>query len=193
MARKPSRQILRTRRLLQEALIELVQEREFSALRVQDITDRADLGRATFYMHYTDKEDLLAAVAEKACIEIESELDKTEGAREYIGLQRALEHAQNQPQLYRVVLGHQKSVARIRQFIIERSLKRINQLPSHTEDPLQFDNSISAHMIAGGMLAILNWWLENPGKLSPPTLQNQFNHIITQGVPHLITLRDDYE
>ena len=76
MSRKPSRQTMRTRRLLQEALVELVQEQDFNELRIQDITDRADLGRATFYMHYTDKEDLLAAVAEKACIEIESELDK---------------------------------------------------------------------------------------------------------------------
>ncbi|MFK7802692.1 MAG: TetR/AcrR family transcriptional regulator [Anaerolineae bacterium] len=178
--------------MLQEALISLVQEQEFSSLRIQDITDRADLGRATFYMHYTDKEDLLAAVAEKACIEIESELEKVAGRREFIGLRWGLEHAKDRPQLYRVVLGHQKSVERIRRFIITRVSESLTLL--HAEQGIKPDFSIpvTSHIIAGGMLAILNWWLENPDKLSPKALQEHFNLIITQGVPHLLTLRDDH-
>ena len=190
MSRKPSRQTMRTRRLLQEALVELVQEQDFNELRIQDITDRADLGRATFYMHYTDKEDLLAAVAEKACIEIESELDKVAGRREFVGLQWALEHAKDRPQLYRVVLGHQKSVERIRQFIIGRAIESLKEAEAEIGAALKFNNGVTAHIIAGGILAILNWWLENPDKVPPKELQDQFNHIITQGVPYLLTLRD---
>ena len=193
MSRKPSRQTLRTRRLLQEALIELVQEQEFNELRIQDITDRADLGRATFYMHYTDKEDLLAAVAEKACIEIESELDKFEERREFVGLQWALEHAKERPQLYRVVLGHQKSVERIRRFIIGRATESLDTAQKEIGGTSKFNNGVTAHIIAGGILAILNWWLENPDRVSPKELQDQFNFIITQGVPHLLTLRDEHE
>lgn len=193
MARKPSRQTTRTQRLLQEALIELVQEQEFGSLRIQDITDRADLGRATFYMHYTDKEDLLAAVAEKACIEIESELDHIGKRKEFVGLRRALEHAKERPQLYRVVLGHQKSIERIRQFIIARATANLNAVQTVSAAQSPSRNAVTAHIIAGGILGILNWWLENPNVIAPQDLQEQYNQIITQGVPYLVTLREEHE
>ena len=55
------RRIARTHRLLQEALISLMGERGYDILTVQDIIDRADVGRSTFYAHFKDKEDLLMA------------------------------------------------------------------------------------------------------------------------------------
>src|SRR5688572_8493663 len=55
------RRSLRTRRLLGHALIELMQEKRYDKITVQDIIDRADVGRSTFYAHYLDKEDLLTS------------------------------------------------------------------------------------------------------------------------------------
>ena len=52
----------RTRRLLQDALRKLLQEKPFEEILVQDITDRATLNRATFYDHYTDKFGLFEAM-----------------------------------------------------------------------------------------------------------------------------------
>jgi AcrR family transcriptional regulator len=54
--------IRRTRQLLQAALRDLMQVRAFDEISVQDITEAATLNRATFYDHYTDKFDLLAAM-----------------------------------------------------------------------------------------------------------------------------------
>jgi len=51
--------IRRTRRLLQDALKRLLEEKEFDKISVQDITEAATLNRATFYAHYTDKFALL--------------------------------------------------------------------------------------------------------------------------------------
>src|SRR5271170_3820458 len=56
---KTDRRIQRTRQLLRESLIELILEKGYDAVTVQDITDHANLGRATFYLHYRDKEELL--------------------------------------------------------------------------------------------------------------------------------------
>ncbi len=56
--RKPDRRVRRTRELLQQALIALVGERRYETITIRDITDRADVARATFYLHYTDKDDL---------------------------------------------------------------------------------------------------------------------------------------
>jgi AcrR family transcriptional regulator len=53
--------VRRTRKLLQDALYSLIREKRFSAITVQDITERATVNRATFYAHYTDKEDLAAS------------------------------------------------------------------------------------------------------------------------------------
>jgi AcrR family transcriptional regulator len=64
MDRKPAvmavdRRVRRTRLLLHQALIELMTERDYTRITVQDIIDRADVGRSTFYAHYRDKDDLL--------------------------------------------------------------------------------------------------------------------------------------
>src|SRR5260221_9921298 len=56
--RKADRRTQRTRRRLSGALIELVEEKRFDDITVQNVIERADVGRATFYTHFRDKEDL---------------------------------------------------------------------------------------------------------------------------------------
>jgi AcrR family transcriptional regulator len=53
------RRVRRTRRALHDALLTLMTEKSYDAVTVQDIIDRADVGRSTFYSHFTDKRDLL--------------------------------------------------------------------------------------------------------------------------------------
>src|SRR5262245_57855262 len=53
------RRVRRTRRLLREALLSLTLEKGYDQVTVQEVLDRADVGRATFYAHFTDKDDLL--------------------------------------------------------------------------------------------------------------------------------------
>ncbi len=53
------RRVQRTRQLLEQALLALLEEQDYESITVQQITDRANLGRATFYLHYRDKEQLL--------------------------------------------------------------------------------------------------------------------------------------
>jgi AcrR family transcriptional regulator len=55
----PDRRVRRTRAALHEALMSLMSEKGYDALTVQDVIDRADVGRSTFYAHYTGKADLL--------------------------------------------------------------------------------------------------------------------------------------
>lgn len=59
MASNKDRRVQRTQQLLREALFALIQEKGFEKLSVQDIIDRANVGRATFYAHFDNKEDLL--------------------------------------------------------------------------------------------------------------------------------------
>ncbi len=59
------RRVQRTRRSLQEALIELVSEKGYEAITVQELLDRADVGRSTFYSHFQDKDELLHSILER--------------------------------------------------------------------------------------------------------------------------------
>jgi len=59
---RPDRRVARSRRALKEALTDLILERGYEAVTVQDVIDRADVGRSTFYAHFLDKDDLLMAI-----------------------------------------------------------------------------------------------------------------------------------
>jgi AcrR family transcriptional regulator len=54
--------ILRSRRMLMDALARLLNQKEFDDISIQEIADEATLNRATFYLHYSDKNALLEAM-----------------------------------------------------------------------------------------------------------------------------------
>jgi len=60
-ARKEDRRVQRSQQLLRAALLSLIEEKGFEVLTVQEIIDRANVGRATFYAHFDSKEDLLVS------------------------------------------------------------------------------------------------------------------------------------
>jgi AcrR family transcriptional regulator len=58
-AAKIDRRKARTRQLLRDALMALIVEKGYEAISIQDIVDRANVARPTFYLHFKDKEELL--------------------------------------------------------------------------------------------------------------------------------------
>ena len=89
--RKPDKRVRRTHERLGSALIELIQEKPIDDVTVQEVLDRASVGRSTFYLHYRDKDDPLLSQFEKflqtmsTALSIrkeESHRARTPGARE---------------------------------------------------------------------------------------------------------------
>ena len=62
VGRRPDRRVGKTRKALKEALTDLILEKGYESVTVQDVIDRADVGRSTFYAHFVDKDDLLMAI-----------------------------------------------------------------------------------------------------------------------------------
>src|SRR5258708_19622402 len=60
-ARVPDRRVARTHQLLRDALHSLIREKDYDSIVVKEILDRANVGRSAFYMHYRDKDELLAS------------------------------------------------------------------------------------------------------------------------------------
>lgn len=57
----PDRRVLRTQKLLREALHTLIREKDYDAIVVKEILDRANVGRSAFYTHFKDKDELLVS------------------------------------------------------------------------------------------------------------------------------------
>src|SRR5215510_4394829 len=115
------RRVQRTRQLLRNALIELTLEKGYDAVTVQDITDRANLGRATLYLHYRDKENLLLSSLEDTLEELKGRLEPpslerflaNQGTHPYLV---AFEHAAENSTLYRILLTGQAAASIARRF-----------------------------------------------------------------------------
>jgi AcrR family transcriptional regulator len=78
--KKQNRQTIRSRRLLQEALVTLLQEKPYKKITILDITEEADLARSTFYAHFDTKEQLLISYVDDLLDQFFEMLD----ARDYI-------------------------------------------------------------------------------------------------------------
>lgn len=166
--------------MLKQALIALIQEKDFGTLRVQDITDRADLGRATFYLHYSDKEDLLSAIVDQSYQEMAERLENAKGAENLIGLRWGLEYAAENPELFSVLMGHQRTANKIRSLIIDRVMSEL---------PIKIDNDnlarATAHILAGSIMGVFNWWLHHQNELTLDELLDLFGKIISEGFTNI--------
>ena len=158
--------VRRTRKMLQDALIELTVEKGFAAVTVRDITERAMVNRSTFYRHYLDKYDLLEQyVTEvKALAEQDDALD---GERELTpggapaGLVNLLEHVRAHSEFYRVMLGQMGDpvfTERFRQSIARRIHRWYSRFQTEPDAP-PFDLKLT-YVSCAGVGAIL-WWLED--------------------------------
>ena len=69
------RRARRSRKLLKESLLELMKRKTFSDISVRDVTDAADMNRATFYLHYSGTAELLQSVEEDLLAELQALVD----------------------------------------------------------------------------------------------------------------------
>ena len=93
---------VRTRAKIDIAFVTLLQRRSYDNLRVSDITEKAGVGRATFYAHFTSKEDLLRSQIERVVLP----MLRVQGSEPFLLDCRAFfEHIRSAPQMYRALMG----------------------------------------------------------------------------------------
>ena len=167
-AEKPlDRRVQRTRQLLRDSLMALILENGYDAVTIQDITDRVNLGRATFYLHYRDKEELLLNSLQEIYDELVATVERDmPGAvllsdDSHPGLV-AFQHAAAHRDLYRVMLSGQAAAKiehRIRDYLAEVIKRRIVSIVPEQKLPVPVD--LIAQHCAGSMLALIEWWLDH--------------------------------
>ncbi|HKJ26406.1 MAG TPA: TetR/AcrR family transcriptional regulator, partial [Anaerolineales bacterium] len=103
----------RTHKALKQAALELVLEKGYDAVTIQDIVDRADYGRGTFYIHFDSKEDVVWEIIMDGLQEANQQGDRRYSEGDYppgyLGYLITFEHAQKNQDLYRLMMGSQGS------------------------------------------------------------------------------------
>ena len=102
--RKPDARVQRTRDQLGTALIQLIVEKPINDVTVQDVLDRAGVGRSTFYLHFRDKDDLLVSQLEMFLEFMSTTLSvRNDKSNRVAPVAEMFEHIGNQNKLYRVL------------------------------------------------------------------------------------------
>lgn len=157
--------VVRTRKMLRAALIHLIPRRGFTAVTVGDITDAAMLNRATFYLHYRDKEALLMEAFEELIATATpllplQGLPTSEAAIQSIA--GVFNHLASQADFFRVMLAEENVPVfneRVRKFIEEVSLKWFSALQPN-EAKLLVSPEIAINYLGAAYLGVITWWLK---------------------------------
>jgi AcrR family transcriptional regulator len=204
--RKVDRRVQRTRQALRKALVDLIQEKGYDAISVEEITQRANLGRATFYLHYKDKEDiLLEEFSEKVSDQVRliSEIPSAFWISEHVfeevnhdhsliqPLELIFKHAADNAEFYRVMLRGEstKRIAdRINEIVVASYNKAIGTKFPNT--PALLYQEIPLDMLAvyfsGALLSCLSWWLEQDPAPTPELMTRVFQNLYIPGVQKVI-------
>ncbi|WP_423059362.1 TetR/AcrR family transcriptional regulator [Brevibacterium linens] len=159
------RRVRRTRTLLHRALIDLIMAKGYGRVTVQDILDQADVGRSTFYNHYTGKDDLLVESGGDHLRAMIGSASASPGTTSYDDdpLSPTLlifQLAEDNRPLYSALIGGRgsaKVVTLAKTMITELFTDRLRRGRPETHD---LDVQMTATFLANGLLGVLTWWLD---------------------------------
>ena len=173
---KTDRRVRRTRELLQKALIELIGERGYTEITIQDIVDRANLGRTTFYLHFNSKDELFISCHEAMVSEFpigplhalsREELLAPEAP---VGMATAYQHLeQARPRLYAIFQSKDGPLILRRMRDSNAQQIEANLRAAFNETDSAITLNVLANYLAGAQIALMQWWLE---KRQPHPLEN---------------------
>jgi AcrR family transcriptional regulator len=194
------RRVRRTRELLRSALISLIEEKGYERITVQDILDRADVGRSTFYTHFTDKEDLLRSGFEEfrssAAAEMYTTVTPAGHKVEFLDpmlavFQHVEEHRHRWKPLARKG-GADLVVRLLRDSVTELVRAHFrSQLPELRGRQGQLEHEAAVQFVVGSAMGLLNWWLDSDVSCSAEELHAIFRGLAVQGVRRFLTAPND--
>jgi AcrR family transcriptional regulator len=184
--RRPDDRVRRTHERLGNALVQLIQEKPIDDVTVQEVLDRASVGRSTFYLHFRDKNDLLLCQLEKFLEMMSTFLSvRKEESRRIVPVAEMFAHiGSKNNKVYRALADS----GRLNDFFdlaqgyfsrgIEQRLKESKQLPKLPQREL----AARASALAGSLLSLLRWWLDRGAKEPPRYMDELFHRIVWNGV-----------
>lgn len=179
------RRIQRTRQLLHDALFLLIIEQGYEEIAIADITERANLGRTTFYLHYKDKEDLLRTSVKALMHELQQDVEPSaeEICPYSVRCIRIFQHVAQRQQLYRALLNETRSVNignLMRTYFAELFLRQTLE-PLKRENISSLSNELLAAHAAGSLFGLLSWWLNHEAPPSAEQMGSVYFQLMAKG------------
>jgi AcrR family transcriptional regulator len=175
------RRVLKTQRLLRDALVSLIHEKSYDSIAVKEILDRADVGRSAFYAHFHDKHALLASGIQQVLRE-GSPRPLPPGARqfrnvvwfsfpvfEYVNPSRHTDGSSMARESHRIIHEH------LREILIDTIADEVRaSVPRPESGAGSVPPELLAQYVAGTFVLVLNWWVESKSTLSPREVDEVF-------------------
>jgi AcrR family transcriptional regulator len=178
------RRVKRTRALLHEALASLLREKDYDAIVVKEILDRANVGRSTFYTHFRDKDDLLVSSIHDLLVSPDmSRPPPTAKSYErllWFGLPIFSHVAQHRRS------GRTKMGSRGRAILHEHLLRVLADLIAGHAEKIRprrrragdgIPPALVVQFVASTFILVLNWWVDGSA-LSPSAVNDLFRSLV---------------
>ncbi len=188
--KREDRRINRTRRLMQEALMALIVEKGYEAITVQDILDRADVGRSTFYAHYRDKDELLLSGFDNLRTLFEQQQQSLLSAKhggngpEFNMILELFRHTGQHHKLYKAIAGKQSGEMIMK--YLHRYLYDMLVVPhkalwkNKSAPPVPVE--LTTYWIVSSLLSLMVWWLDNNMPYSAEKMDEMFRRLTMPGI-----------
>jgi AcrR family transcriptional regulator len=184
------RRVARTRGMLQHALISLILKKGYEAITVEDICEAANVGRSTFYAHYTSKDDLkrrgleehlrtLLADRQRDAVATQKDRDQS------LGFSLTMfEHARDHADLHRALVGSRGGAiahGSIRKILSDLARKELAAAADKNSADI-VPRELVVQFVVGAYMAVLIWWLDGGAKLPPKQIDAMFRRLATKGI-----------
>lgn len=183
--RKTDRRVLRTRDRLGDALVELMQEKPFDSISVQDVLDRAGVARSTFYQHYSDKEDLFLSDADEFLEYMSTALSRcADDSARVAPVREFFSHVAEARRLYDALVesGRINDFMDLAEAHFARGIRlRLAQVSRATAGA-NGQHEAAARALAGAMLSLLKWWIDGGMRLPPEQVDELYHRLVWSGV-----------
>jgi len=185
--KKEDRRISRTRRLMHEALMSLIVEKGYESITVQDILNRADVGRSTFYAHYRDKHELLLSSFELLRTLFEQQQQTIHTSRltgrdpEVYFILELFRHTGQHHKLYKAIAGKQSGemiLKYLHRYLYKMLIGPNTELMKKRKAP-PVPIEITTHFLVSTLLSLITWWLDNNMPYSPEKMDEIFRIMTT--------------
>jgi AcrR family transcriptional regulator len=179
------RRIEKTRKLLHEALNSLTREKPYDEITVQEILDRANVGRSTFYMHFRGKDELLVSAIREMLGPVHGSRQAHAGAIDQqitsFSLQ-IFEHIHEHRRTAAVVMGPRAwAVAHehVRRIVAEQIAEDVKRyLRARQKGATHIPPELLAHYVANTFILVLTWWVESQTRLQAKEVNTLFRSLV---------------
>jgi len=184
----PDRRTARTISALRTALIDLMLEKHYDTITVQDIIDRANVGRSTFYSHFRDKEDLLVGDWRRFFQLIADNTDLTPGEESRVApIEGMFTHLKHMHALYRALVRSGKTDRLFSvgsEYLAQKLEERIKDSLKTTK--FSVPPEFLAHFLSLQIFGTLKWWLDRDMPYSPSEMDRFVQTLIGPSISSVI-------